>query len=58
MQSMTDALSALRQHFGFDDFREGQREVIAAILGGKDAVVVMPTADRADERPGRLTESA
>jgi ATP-dependent DNA helicase RecQ len=40
---MTDALSALRQHFGFDDFREGQREVIAAILGGKDAVVVMPT---------------
>lgn len=43
MHSMTDALSSLRQHFGFDDFREGQREVIAAILSGKDAVVVMPT---------------
>ena len=43
MHSMTDALNALHAHFGFDDFREGQREVIAAILGGKDAVVVMPT---------------
>ena len=43
MHSIADALSSLRKHFGFDDFREGQREVIAAILGGKDAVVVMPT---------------
>src|SRR6185295_8721935 len=43
MHSLADALSSLRQHFGFDDFREGQREVIAAILEGKDAVVVMPT---------------
>ncbi|MEP6819072.1 MAG: ATP-dependent DNA helicase RecQ [bacterium] len=43
MHSIADALISLRQHFGFDDFRDGQREVIAAILGGKDAVVVMPT---------------
>ena len=43
MHSIDDALSSLRQHFGFDDFREGQREVIHAILAGKDAVVVMPT---------------
>jgi ATP-dependent DNA helicase RecQ len=43
MHSLADALSSLREHFGFDDFREGQREVIAAILEGKDAVVVMPT---------------
>jgi ATP-dependent DNA helicase RecQ len=43
MQSIDDALTSLRQHFGFDEFREGQREVIGAILGGKDAVVVMPT---------------
>lgn len=43
MQSIADALTSLHEHFGFDDFREGQREVIAAILGGKDAVVVMPT---------------
>src|SRR6185312_17440613 len=38
-----DALTSLREHFGFNDFREGQREVIDAILDGKDAVVVMPT---------------
>jgi ATP-dependent DNA helicase RecQ len=43
MHSLTDAISSLRKHFGFDDFREGQREVIGSILEGKDAVVVMPT---------------
>jgi ATP-dependent DNA helicase RecQ len=43
MHSLADALESLHQHFGFADFREGQREVIAAILAGKDAVVVMPT---------------
>lgn len=43
MHSLADALTSLRAHFGFDDFREGQREVIGAILDGKDAVVVMPT---------------
>src|SRR6185436_3758184 len=43
MPQLDDATDALRKHFGFDDFREGQREVIASILSGKDAVVVMPT---------------
>ena len=43
MHSLTDAVASLRKHFGFDDFREGQREVIGSILEGKDAVVVMPT---------------
>lgn len=43
MHSIADALTSLREHFGFADFREGQREVIAAVLAGKDAVVVMPT---------------
>jgi ATP-dependent DNA helicase RecQ len=43
MHSIADALTSLHVHFGFADFREGQREVIAAILEGKDAVVVMPT---------------
>ena len=43
MQGSANALTSLREHFGFDEFREGQREVIAAILEGKDAVVVMPT---------------
>src|SRR5712691_4017985 len=43
MHSIADALTSLREHFGFADFRSGQREVIAAILEGKNAVVVMPT---------------
>lgn len=43
MPSLDEAISTLRQHFGFDDFREGQREVVGSILAGKDAVVVMPT---------------
>jgi len=43
MHSLADAISSLQKHFGFDDFREGQREVVGSILEGKDAVVVMPT---------------
>jgi ATP-dependent DNA helicase RecQ len=43
MKSIADALISLREHFGFSDFREGQLEVVTAILEGKDAVVVMPT---------------
>src|SRR6476620_10794855 len=43
MPQLDDATDALRKHFGFDEFREGQREVISTILSGKDAVVVMPT---------------
>lgn len=40
---MEDPLLALRRHFGFSDFREGQREVIDSVLQGRDTVVVMPT---------------
>lgn len=40
---MDDALAALRKFFGFEEFREGQREVIEAVLAGHDTVVVMPT---------------
>jgi len=40
---MADSLTSLHEHFGFADFREGQREVVTAILEGNDAVVVMPT---------------
>src|SRR5215213_7898014 len=43
MHSLADAITSLQKHFGFEDFREGQRDVIASILKGKDAVVVMPT---------------
>jgi ATP-dependent DNA helicase RecQ len=43
MATIEEALAALHEHFGFEDFREGQREVIGAILEGHDTVVVMPT---------------
>jgi ATP-dependent DNA helicase RecQ len=43
MHSIADALTSLHQHFGFTEFRAGQTEVIAALLAGRDAVVVMPT---------------
>jgi ATP-dependent DNA helicase RecQ len=43
MHSLADAVASLQEHFGFEDFREGQREVVGSILEGKDAVVVMPT---------------
>jgi ATP-dependent DNA helicase RecQ len=33
----------LRDRFGLDSFREGQQEVIEAVLTGRDALVVMPT---------------
>ena len=43
MPVIGDALVALRHHFGFENFRQGQEEVVAAILERRDAVVVMPT---------------
>jgi ATP-dependent DNA helicase RecQ len=36
-------LAALRRHFGHQDFRTGQREVVEAVVAGRDTVVVMPT---------------
>ncbi len=35
--------SVLREVFGFDDFRPGQRQVIDAVLAGKDCIALMPT---------------
>lgn len=43
MQVLDDPTESLRRHFGFENFREGQREVIDTILAGNDAMVVMPT---------------
>jgi len=43
MSNLDSALSSLKEHFNFETFREGQREVIEAILAGHDTVVVMPT---------------
>jgi ATP-dependent DNA helicase RecQ len=48
MCGMDDDLSAsarsvLRQYFGFDDFRGGQRDAVAAALTRRDVLVLMPT---------------
>jgi len=36
-------LGILRDVFGFDSFRPGQREVVDALLAGRDCIAVMPT---------------
>ena len=38
-----DAREALRKYFGFREFLDGQEEVMANILGGRDTLVIMPT---------------
>jgi len=41
--SREEARSLLQARFGHKDFRKGQWESVKALLGGKDALVVMPT---------------
>jgi ATP-dependent DNA helicase RecQ len=33
----------LREHFGFDDFRPGQEDVVRAAVDGRDTLALMPT---------------
>ncbi len=40
---MDEALTQLREVFGYEHFRPGQEEVISAILRGQDVLAVMPT---------------
>ncbi|HSH94106.1 MAG TPA: DEAD/DEAH box helicase, partial [Roseimicrobium sp.] len=40
---MEAARSALRKYFGYETFRTPQEQVIAAVMAGKDAFVLMPT---------------
>lgn len=40
---MQRARAALKSVFGYDDFRSGQSEVIAAVMSGEDVLAVMPT---------------
>jgi ATP-dependent DNA helicase RecQ len=40
---VTDLRPALRELFGFDDFRPGQEAVVRAALDGVDTLAVMPT---------------
>ncbi len=38
-----ELLSALKKHFGYDQFRPLQREIIDDVLAGRDVFVLMPT---------------
>jgi ATP-dependent DNA helicase RecQ len=40
---LASAQRTLRATFGFDSFREGQPEIIDAILSGRDVLAIMPT---------------
>jgi len=39
-QSLSDSL---KHFFGYDDFRQGQEEIIEHVLNGRDCLVLMPT---------------
>ena len=43
MEELAKAREALKRHFGYETFRPGQEGVVAAVLGGRDALAVMPT---------------
>lgn len=38
-----DPISILKKYYGYDNFRPGQREIIDAILSGRDVLGIMPT---------------
>ena len=40
---MKNPQSILRDTFGFDDFRVGQREIVDAVIAGKNTLAIMPT---------------
>lgn len=40
---LTHAQKAMREVFGFREFRPGQGEIIASVLAGEDVLAVMPT---------------
>ena len=43
LQAAPDLRGALKATFGYSDFRPGQREIIEAVLAGRDVVGIMPT---------------
>ena len=40
---MTDAQTLLKSVFGFDAFRPGQAEIVAAVAEGRDVLAILPT---------------
>ena len=43
LQDALDLEGTLRERFGLEQFRPGQREVIEHVLQGRDVLCVMPT---------------
>lgn len=43
MNNESKLYNALGAHFGFQDFRPLQLEAMEATMGGKDALVILPT---------------
>ena len=41
--SLGAARTALRSHFGYEDFRPGQAQAVESVLQGNDTLVVLPT---------------
>ena len=41
--TMEDARAALKERFGYDDFRPNQRDLVEQVLAGRDILGVMPT---------------
>ena len=41
--STEDLQSALQKHFGFNQFKGSQEDIIRNVLDGKDTFVIMPT---------------
>jgi len=41
--TLDDARAALRQHFGYPEFRPGQTQAVESVLQGQDTLVVLPT---------------
>src|SRR5688572_32290334 len=39
----TDALTALRRHFGHESFRTGQQDLVETVLEGRDLLAILPT---------------
>ncbi|HJI65525.1 MAG TPA: DNA helicase RecQ [Ruminococcus bromii] len=40
---MSDKLSVLKDYFGHDSFRDGQEQIVDALLDGRDTLCIMPT---------------
>lgn len=43
-KKMSDKLSVLKDYFGHDSFRDGQEQIVDALLDGRDALCIMPTS--------------